>query len=112
MKVLIADDSQFMRKAISQFVEGDVVEASNEDEAVRLYKEHKPDITFLDVMMDDTDSGVKALRRIKEEEPNARIVLITSLQKENNLVQEALELGVEGYISKPFEKDQIMKFLN
>ena len=112
MKVLVADDSQFMRKAIMQLIDAEVVEASTEEEAVNRFNEHKPDVVFLDVMMNEADSGIKALRRIKEKSPDARVVLVTSLKEDNCLVQEAFELGIEGYLPKPFDKRELSKFLD
>ncbi|MFW6014080.1 MAG: response regulator transcription factor [Candidatus Nanoarchaeia archaeon] len=111
MKVLVADDSQFMRKAIKQLIDEEVVEASTEEEAVRQFNEHRPDVVFLDIMMNEADSGVKALRRIKEQSPGANVVLVTSLKEDNSLVQEAFELGVKGYLTKPFDKRELLKFL-
>lgn len=112
MKVLVADDSQFMRKAIKQLIDAEVVEASTDEEVVEQFDKYNPDIVFLDVMMNEADSGIKALRRIKEKSPNARVVLVTSLKEDNCLVQEAFELGIEGYLPKPFDKRELLKFLN
>lgn len=111
MKVLVADDSQFMRKAIMQLIDAEVIEASTGEKTVKQFNEHNPDIIFLDIMMDEPDSGIKALRKIKGQSPDARVVLVTSLKDDNSLVQEAFELGVEGYLAKPFDKRELLHYL-
>jgi len=110
-KVIIVDDSAFMRGSLKSLIEHDghhvVGMASNGLEAVELYKKIKPDLVTMDVIMKEMN-GIEALKAIIEYDPNARVIMITSLiqqQIENNFQQ----IGACGLIKKPFANDEVIK---
>ena len=111
LKILIVDDSEFMRNLIKNIIikEGikGVYEAADGIEAVKKYKENKPDLVFMDIMMPNK-SGLEAIKEIKNQDPTAKIIIITSL-REQKAYDETENLGVNGYIVKPFIKDEIIK---
>ena len=104
IKLLIADDSSFMRKAICTIVEKDsdikvIGFARNGEEAVKLVKELNPDILTLDIEM-PVLNGLEALKIIMEENP-LPVIMLSSLTKEGaSETLKALELGAVDYIPK------------
>ena len=101
-RVMIVDDSAFMRKRLRKEVESygaEVVgEAKNGDEAVHLYQELKPDLVTMDVTMRGKD-GLSASKEILALDSTAKIVIVTILQGED-YKKIAAALGVIGFIAK------------
>lgn len=113
--ILIVDDSQFSRRAIRNIIEQNristqIIEAGDGVEAVMKYKEHKPTLVTMDVLMPKAD-GIQALRAIKKIDPEAKVVMISSTGK-SHIVQDAMKAGALDYILKPFEQAQIAMTLS
>lgn len=110
-KILIVDDSALMRRTLQHIVEQachEVVGLTGDgNEAVKLYKELKPDLVTMDILMGESD-GIQTLAAIKKEDPGANIIMITALGWENKK-EDALRLGAKGYIKKPFDAQEIRK---
>jgi two-component system chemotaxis response regulator CheY len=107
---LVVDDSPFSRRAIRNIIEQNrlssiIIEAGDGVEAVMKYKEHKPTLVTMDVLMPKAD-GIQALRAIKKIDPNAKVIMISSTGK-SHIVQDAMKAGAVDYILKPFEQSQI-----
>ncbi len=104
-RCLVADDSVFARKNISSVLEklgGSVVgEASNGLEALSLYNELHPDLVLLDITMPQLD-GVETLRRIIDQDKNARVIIVSSIGHKE-MVCKALSLGAKSFVTKPFD---------
>ncbi|MFH0822298.1 MAG: response regulator [Pseudomonadota bacterium] len=102
MRVLVVDDSGFMRKRIVQELQGQghvvVGEAKSGTEAVELYRDLKPDVVTMDITMRDMD-GITAARAIMSEDPDAKIVFLTIL-KDEKYKAEAQNLGAIGFLNK------------
>ena len=109
-RVLIVDDAIFMRNMIKDiFMSGGlevVGEASNGLEAVEKYKELKPDLTTMDIVM-PFKSGIEATRDIIKENDKAVVVMCSALGQES-LVMEAIEAGASDFIVKPFRSDDVL----
>jgi len=75
-----------------------VAEASNGREAVEKFREHRPDVTLMDLQMPDLN-GTEAITRIQSEFPNARIVVLTTYTGDAQVVR-ALRAGARGYLLK------------
>lgn len=107
IKVLIVDDSAFMRKAISRMIESDpgikvVAMARDGEEGIKLLKEHRPDIVTLDIEMPRM-GGLEALKVIMEENPTP-VLIVSSLSDEGAQVTlDAMDLGAVDYIPKNLE---------
>ncbi len=105
IKVLVVDDSAFMRKAIREILEGDpdieVIDvARNGLEAIEKVKTLNPDVVTLDINMPVMD-GKEALERIMEENP-LPVVVVSSLTKEDApITMELLDMGAFDYVPKP-----------
>jgi two-component system, chemotaxis family, chemotaxis protein CheY len=109
-RVLVVDDAVFMRNMIKDiFASGgyDVVgEAANGLEAVERYKELKPDLTTMDIVM-PFKSGIEATREIVKLDQRAVILMCSALGQES-LVMEAIEAGATDFIVKPFRTDDVL----
>lgn len=113
-RVLITDDAAFMREMLREILTDGgyevVAEAADGDEALTRFREHRPDVITLDIVMPGK-SGLDVLREITSLDPGACIVMCSALGQEA-LVMEALEAGAKEYIIKPFKPDQVLGALN
>lgn len=113
--VLIVDDSiavaRQMEKIITDSGEFTAIgHAKNGLEAIKLYKELKPDLICMDMNMPVMD-GLTALRTLVALNKDVKVVMITSLGGVGDKFTEALKLGAKNVISKPFESDTVLKIL-
>ena len=87
VKILICDDSILARKQLKDIIVEhgyqDFLEASNGQEAIDLYKEHKPELVFVDIVMPVKD-GVQAIHEIREFDPEANIIVVSSVRKHSS----------------------------
>lgn len=113
-KVLIVDDASVVRLRIKQaFKQGcfEVIgEASNGIEALTKYKELKPDVVTMDIIMPEAD-GIQAIKDIIAFDKDAKIVIISGIDQKEILWQ-AIKAGAASYIVKPFENARIISTLN
>ena len=108
-KILIADDSLFMRMSLKDNLpEGyEVIEADSGTSALEQFKKGKPDLVLLDIVMPEgEEEGVKVLREIMQRDPQACVVMITAVGQEA-IIEECKKLGARDYIVKPFDEEQI-----
>jgi len=114
IRVLIADDALFMRNMIKDVFSGEefevVGEAANGVEAVERYKELRPHITTMDIVMPQK-SGIEAVREIVKFDRGAKIVMCSALGQES-LVMEAIEAGAADFIVKPFKPEKILEIVH
>ena len=111
--VLIADDSEFMRNLLREILEEDhniVGEVENGVEAVETYKEEEPDLVMMDIVMPIRD-GIEATDDIKTQSPDANVIMCTSVGQEEKM-KEAVKVGADGYITKPFQKPSVMEAID
>ncbi|AZV57159.1 response regulator [Clostridium sp. AWRP] len=113
-KVLIVDDASFMRISLKTMLARNgfevVGEAENGASAIFKYKQYNPDIVTMDITMPDMD-GIEALKKIREHDDKAKVVIITSMGQEA-MVKRAIVSGARSFIVKPFKEDQLVKALN
>lgn len=113
-KVLVVDDSSFMRTMIKNIVKqknAEVVEASNADESIENYKQEKPDIVFMDIIMEGK-TGLDALKAIKEHDPDAIVVMCTSIGGQEHVIKEAVDYGAADFMTKPFKQQEIFNVID
>ncbi len=110
-KVLIVDDTKFMRNILASILKKkdlDVVgEAVNGREAVEKYKELKPDLVTMDIIMPEVD-GIQAVREIIKFDPNARILMCSAMGQQA-LVIEAIQAGAKDFVIKPFQPTRVLE---
>lgn len=109
IRLLLADDHRMLRETLkrSMLDEGfDVVgEASDGQEAVDLAGELQPDVILMDVTMPEMD-GVEATRRIIEQRPEARIVMLT-MHADQDVIAAAIRAGASGYLVKDCSFEEV-----
>lgn len=114
LKILICDDSILMRKKLKDSLLlcgcSDILEATDGQKAVDIYKEDNPDLVFMDIVMPVKD-GIKAVSEIKAFDKNAKVVMASSSGTKEHL-KKAIEAGAFEFIQKPWEQDQITKIVN
>lgn len=105
--VLIVDDEIGARESLKMILKNDyeVSLARNAEEAFSKIKEHSPDLILLDILLPDLD-GLKVLERIKQNDPDMVVIMITATNTVNTAV-EAMKLGAYDYVTKPFDIDQL-----
>ncbi len=111
--VVIVDDSKFQTMQLGRFF-GDVMgfkvlgTGENGEEAVELYRTHKPDLITMDLTMPKLD-GRGALAQIMQEFPEARVLVISAVK--GPLLLDCLAIGARSYIEKPlrFDKDDFVR---
>lgn len=111
VRILVADDHLVYRIGIRSLIEAEagfevVGEASNSNETVELYCALRPDVVLLDLRMPQK-GGIDAARQIRGEFPEARILVVTSYQTEEEVLQ-VLQAGVLGYILKDLDRSMLM----
>lgn len=112
-KILIVDDDEIPRRLVSQIVKSVsyevCAEAMDGIQAIELYKLHKPDIVTMDVQMPQM-AGTVALAKIREMDPDAVVVMMTSVVEKDTVV-EILKNGAKGYIVKPVQRGAVLEKL-
>ena len=115
MKILVTDDSKMARKMVIKILNDvlnenvEVFEGQNGQEAFDLYKEHLPEIVFLDLTM-PVMNGFEALSKIKEFDKNAKVVIISAdIQKLS--MDKALQLGAFNFVKKPIDATKMQQIL-
>jgi two-component system chemotaxis response regulator CheY len=109
--VLVCDDAVFMRTMISDILTQaglEVVgEADSGTQAVEKYRQLRPDLVTMDIIMPDM-GGIDAVRAITEFDPEAR-VLMCSAMGQQALVAEAIQAGAKDFVVKPFQPSRVLE---
>ncbi len=110
--VLIVEDHAVVRAGLTQLLESaEDIEvagtANNGAEAIELVGEREPDVVLMDLSMPEVD-GIEATRRIRERDPEARIVVLTSFSDRDRIL-EAIDAGAIGYLLKDAEPDELFR---
>lgn len=110
-KVLITDDTAFMRMSLRNILEKNgyevAAEAEDGNQAVEKYEEVNPDLVTMDITMPNMD-GITAIKKILEKDPEAKIIVVSAMGQKA-LVIEALNSGAKDFIVKPFQPDRILE---
>jgi len=116
ISVLIADDHTVVRKGLKALLSADkygievVGEASNGNEAIQMASQLKPDIILMDLVM-PVKSGLDAIVEIKQIQPDARILVLTSFADDEN-VAEAIRAGAYGFLLKDTSPDELVQTIH
>ena len=110
-KILLVDDAAFMRKMIMDTLTKngytEVFEAVDGADAVEKFSSIGPDLVIMDITMPNMD-GLQALKKIRENHADAKIVMCTAMGQES-MVVDAIKSGAKDFIVKPFKQDRILQ---
>ena len=113
-RVMVVDDSRVQEVQIRNLLDGTDYEVAHYcrsgEDALAAYDEVKPDVVTMDIIMPGMD-GLETAQAILEEDPDARIVMVSSLAYEDTF-EEASSIGAKAFIAKPFEQEALLAALN
>ncbi len=112
IRILCVDDHPLMRAGIIATLQGQpdiqlVAEAADGATAVAAYREHRPDITLMDLQMAGMN-GIEAIQKIRSEFPNARLIVLTTYDGDVQ-VRRALKAGAQGYLLKSMLRHDLLR---
>jgi two-component system NarL family response regulator len=110
-RVLVVDDHSLLRTGVANIINQEpdlevVAEAANGREAVDAFLVHHPDVVLMDLRMPEME-GVEAIRRIREIDPQARVVVLTTYDADED-ISRALQAGAKAYILKDIAADALV----
>lgn len=106
--ILSIEDSDFERKVIKNMMEergSELIQASNGEEGLQKFEEESPDLVLLDLRLPDME-GLEVLEEIQERSPGAKVIIV-SIVREDETIEEAKEIGAEEYLEKPIDEDEL-----
>jgi two-component system chemotaxis response regulator CheY len=113
VRYLIVDDSVFARKNLARIIEsfgGEIAgEAGDGLTAIAEYDRSKPDIVLMDITMPQME-GIEAAEKIVQHNPDARIVMVSSVGYQENIVA-ALQRGARHFVQKPVKPDVLYEVI-
>jgi two-component system chemotaxis response regulator CheY len=113
-KIMVADDSAFMRLIIKEIVSKSshqvIAEAEDGSIAVKKYSELRPDLVIMNIIMPEL-YGIEALRRIKKMDPNAKVIMCSAMGNQYQVI-EAIQAGALDFIVKPFDSARMVDAIN
>jgi DNA-binding NarL/FixJ family response regulator len=112
IRLMLVDDHAILRAGLANMLNCEpglkvVVEADDGETAIRLWREHQPDVTLLDLSMGGMD-GIETLKRLRAGFPGARVLMLTSSEA-NEDVRHALEAGAAGYVTKNIRRAELVE---
>src|SRR5258708_32711920 len=114
IRIFSIDDHPLMREGIAAIIRNEpdmflVAEASNGREAIQRFREHRPDVTLMDLRLPDI-SGIDAMIAIRTEFPDARIIMLTTFEGDVE-IRRALQAGAVGYMLTTQPRRQLFAML-
>lgn len=112
LSVLVVEDDAFTRRLIGGILKDhyNVIEAGDGEEALAAYSSHAPDMVFLDIELPDINGQV-VLQKLISLDADAFIVMLSASSFKENILA-ALEVGAQGFVTKPFAREKLMHYLN
>jgi two-component system, NarL family, response regulator DegU len=112
ISVMIADDHSMVRQGLKQILELEddiavVAQAANGEEAVRLAREHKPDVILMDINMPGTN-GLQAIKELKQDKHPYKVIVLT-IHQDREYLFKTLQMGSEGYVLKDAEPSVLIE---
>ncbi|MHB8995517.1 MAG: response regulator [Armatimonadota bacterium] len=111
IRILIADDHPVVREGLAALIDRRpdmtvVAEASNGEQALAEFLEHRPDVALVDLRMPDMD-GADAIAAIREKAPGARVIVLTTYDDDED-IQRSLRAGAKAYMLKDAPRDELI----
>ena len=114
-KILVVDDDEDVIDAMNIILKSnghEVIEASSGEEALIKFAESKPEIIFLDLMMEKFDTGVTVCRKIRETDKDIQIYLVSAVGDEAANTLDTHEIGFNGALSKPVSPEELLSLVD
>ena len=112
-KILVVDDSLFMRKVVGNIIKeaGHTIigEAHDGEEAMVKYAQLKPDLVIMDITMENVN-GLEGLKRIKILDHNSKVIMCSAMGQQS-FMEEAFSEGALDFIIKPFKKEKVINVI-
>jgi two-component system chemotaxis response regulator CheY len=112
--VMLCDDSPLVRKKLSEILTRigikQIIHTEDGEQAVDTYKEKKPDLVFMDIVM-PKKTGIEALREIREFDGDAKVVMASTVGTQGNLIA-AIKEGAFEFLQKPVKEEDVLKIIN
>ena len=111
VNILVVEDHNVVRQGLIALLNSVpeikvVAQGSDGEQAVQLFREHHPDVTIMDLRM-PKKGGVEAIKEIREQDPNARIIVLTTFDGDEDIYR-ALQAGAKGYLLKDMFGDELI----
>ncbi|HNQ58914.1 MAG TPA: PAS domain S-box protein [Bacteroidales bacterium] len=113
IKILYAEDERLFREMMTDFLKDlaeEVHVADNGNSGMQLFHKHGADLVVADIAMPGL-SGLKMIRSIKREKPSIRSIITTSYEETSYFI-DAIEIGVDKFLLKPFDRDLLNKTIH
>ncbi len=110
IRILVVDDHKIVRQGLVALLNTVpemkvVAEASDGEEAIEVYRRHKPDITLMDLRLPKL-GGADVIARIRAEAPAARLIVLTTFDGDEDIFR-AIQAGAKGYLLKGMDIDEL-----
>jgi DNA-binding NarL/FixJ family response regulator len=114
IRILSVDDHPLLREGIAMIINSQpdmtlVAQAATGTDAVQQYRNHRPDVTLMDLRLPDL-SGIDAMIAIRAEFPGARVIMLTTFEDDVE-AQRALEAGARGYLLKNTPPNELARVI-
>jgi len=112
IRLMLVDHHAILRAGLVNLLNGEpglqvIAVADDGESALKLWREHRPDIMLLDISMGGMD-GIETVKRLRSEYPEARVIMLTSSEAEED-VRHALEAGASGYVTKNVRRAELFE---
>ena len=113
MRILVVDDHPAIRRGLAATLDPEpdmevVGAAANQEDAIQMWLRLRPDITLMDLALKGEDSGVEAIRAIRKEAPEAKIIVYSVLTGDEDVYQ-ALQSGAVTFITKDISDEELVQ---
>jgi len=110
--VLVVDDHAILRSGVAAMIDRQtdmvmVAEAGDGRQAIELFRQYKPDVTLMDLVMPVMD-GVEAIRAIRREFPQSRFIVLTTFDGDEDIYR-AIQAGAQGYLLKGMKREELFE---
>jgi len=112
IRVLVVDDHAILRSGVAAMIDRQtdmvmVAEAGDGRQAIELFRQYKPDVTLMDLVMPVMD-GVEAIRAIRREFPQSRFIVLTTFDGDED-IHRAIQAGAQGYLLKGMKREELFE---